>query len=141
MDELKVTQDGLEKSLASLKATLAEKKKTLMEKDRDLEKTKAEKAALEAYLVKIKPGCDFIIENLDLRVSNRATEKEALEAAKGHLMGSPAYKEAMEVAHNESLHDCLGICAPNEDHVDCKACLADVTVPGYCAGHPTTEGC
>lgn len=28
-----------------------------------------------------------------------------------------------------------------KEHVECKACLAEVEVPGYCAGHPGTQGC
>jgi len=141
MTGLKDMQTGLEAMLAELKATIARKKKELMEKQKDLAKTEAEKAALEAYLVKIKPGCDFITEQMDLRMGNRAMEKQGLEDARTQLLESPVYKEYLTVAHNESLHDCLGVCAPNEEHVDCKACLADVSVPGYCAGHPGTTGC
>ena len=38
--------------------------------------------------------------------------------------------------------DCNADCsAENEEHVICKACRAGVTEPGYCAGHPDTEGC
>jgi len=141
MAQLKQTEGTLEGELAELKGTLARERKELLEKERDLEKTQAEKAALEAYLEKIKPGCDYIEKNHDLRMGYRATEKDALIIAKGHLEDSPVYKEAMAVAHNESLHDCLSICAPDETHVDCKACLADVTVPAYCAGHRSTKGC
>mmetsp|Transcript_134492 Transcript_134492/g.335511 ORF Transcript_134492/g.335511 Transcript_134492/m.335511 type:complete len:780 (-) Transcript_134492:40-2379(-) len=141
MTRLKGDQMDLEAALAQLKSTLAETQKNLIAKQKDLKKTEEEKAALEAYRLKIKPGCDFIKANLDGRMSSRATEKQALEDARDHLKGTPVFNEAMEVAHNESLHDCLDVCAPNELHVKCKACLADVTIPAFCAGHRSTFGC
>lgn len=91
--------------------------------------------------MEIKPGCDFISENLALRDTNRANEKLALENAVGLIKGTPAYTNAMAEAHEESLGDCKDICAANEAHAECKACLAKVSVPGYCAGHAGTPGC
>jgi len=133
-------------SLATLKESLATKTKTLLEKEKNHRATVAEKESLEAYLVKIEPGCDFITLNIGARKTNRQTEKDALTQAKTTLKGSPAFKEFLAEAHDESLGKCLEICrpkdeAPREDHVDCKACLVDTSVPGYCAGHPGTTGC
>ena len=51
--------------------------------------------AIENYLEKIKPGCDFITENFDLREENRATETTALEKAEGLIKDTPAYKDAV----------------------------------------------
>merc|ERR1719486_1385735 len=102
-----------------------------------------EKAAIEAYLLKIKPGCDFITTNIEERTSNREQETDALNNAIELIKGTPAYMTAVAEAHNETLsgEGCLEKCASNEEHVICKACRAEVTVPGYCAGHADTEGC
>merc|ERR1719183_1893032 len=79
------------------------------------------KAAIEAYLDKIKPGCDFIAANFDLRETNRATEKEAMENAIKLIKGTPAYQTAVAEAHVESLGDCDGTCKEHgESHVECK---------------------
>jgi len=141
MGGLKDEQDTLEQSLATLKETLAEKEQELLEKKADLEKTEAQEKALEAYLLEIKPGCDFITANFDLRESHRATEKESLEEAITLIQGTPAYQAAVSAAHVESQGDCAATCEGAEENVKCKACLAKVTVPGYCAGHPGTAGC
>merc|ERR1740121_3367352 len=142
MKSLTDEEARLRKELADLQEKLAEAEKELLEKQKDLKVTIAEKEAIEAYLLKIKPGCDFIEDNIGLRRTNRKTETGALESARDFLEGSPAYLTAVAEAHNESLADCLTICTEGpEDHVDCKACLAHVSVPGYCAGHPGTTGC
>mmetsp|Transcript_22973 Transcript_22973/g.53011 ORF Transcript_22973/g.53011 Transcript_22973/m.53011 type:complete len:83 (+) Transcript_22973:1-249(+) len=80
--------------------------------------------------------------NIDKRDQHRATEKQSLETAVTKIKATPAYQDAMAAAHTESLGDCADVCkAQGEDHVECKACLAKVTVPGYCAGHAGTVGC
>jgi len=71
----------------------------------------------------------------------RDEETQALTNAKDLIMDTPVYKTAVLVAHNETLGECADICHNNEEHVDCKACLAGVSVPGYCAGHQNTTGC
>ena len=141
MTALKTEQAELEKSLADLQLLLAEKEKELLEKHEELQQTEADKLAIEVYLEKIKPGCDFITSNFDLRESNRAKEKAALERATGLLQGTPAYKAAVVATEEEAMGDCKETCVGREGHVECKACLAKVTVPGYCAGHEGTEGC
>lgn len=141
MTDLKTQEAEKEESLADLRATLAEKEKDLFQKKQDLEATQKDVASIEAYLLKIKSGCDFIVENIETRKSNRASETSALEQAQELLKGSPAYQTFEAQAHNETMGDCLGKCTGNEEHVDCKACLAGTSVPGYCAGHPGTAGC
>lgn len=141
MADLKKEEASLLKNLADLKLDLAKNEKDLLAKKEDLKATEKEKAAIEAYLLKIKPGCDFITDNLDTRNSNRADEKGALENAVTLLKESPAYIEAESAAHIESLGDCKDDCADSEEDVKCKACLAHVTIPAYCAGHPGTTGC
>jgi len=141
MTKLKEEQKKLEESLAQLKVDLAEAEEELLGKKAELKATVAEKEAIEAYLLKIKPGCDFITENIDTRKANRKDEEEALKGAVKLLKDSPAYQTWVAEDHNETLGDCLSICAPDEEDVKCKACLAKVSIPGYCAGHPGTKGC
>merc|ERR1719428_1941030 len=91
---------------------------------------------------KIKPGCDYIETNHADREAGRKKEKEALEKATELIKGTPAYKAAVAAAEQEALGDCKDICnEAGRKHAKCEACLADVSVPGYCAGHAGTEGC
>jgi len=141
MEKLKKEEKELEENLAKLKVELAEAEEMLLSKQSEHKATVAEKEAIEAYLLKIKPGCDFITENIDVRKQNRKDEEEALQGAVKLLKESPAYQTWVAEDHNETLGDCLSICAPDEEDVKCKACLAKVSIPGYCAGHPGTKGC
>merc|ERR1740116_471725 len=142
MTKLKGEERKLQKSLAKLKRTLAEKRAELLESQKSLKETIAVKEAAEAYLLKIKPGCDFITENYDKREKHRAAESKALKKAAELLKGTPAYKAAESESELESLGSCKDICVDEgRGHAKCKACLSDVTVPGYCAGHPDTDGC
>jgi len=141
MGNLKQEEEEAQKTLVELKSTLAEKEKTLTAKEAELKDTVEDKEAIEKYLLKIKPGCDFITENFDLRETNRATETGALENAQDLLKDTPAYKAAEAEAHTASFGECEEPCTENEEHVKCKACMAETTIPGYCAGHSDTEGC
>jgi DNA repair exonuclease SbcCD ATPase subunit len=139
---LKEEEVKLKESIANLKETLSEKEKELMDAENLLKKTEEEKAAIEAYLLSIKPGCDFMEDNFDLRETRRASETSALEEASTLLKDSPAYKSWESADHLESLGACKDKCVEaGEENVVCKACLAKVEVPGYCAGHPDTQGC
>lgn len=140
MSSLKQQETSQQKSLASLQKELADSEKELLEKHEDLANTKAAKKSIEDYLLKIKPGCDFITENYDIRESHRIVEKTSLENAIELIKGTPAYTAATAEAHMESLGECKDKCADEED-VTCKACLAKTSVAGYCAGHPDTTGC
>lgn len=141
MTQLKEEEATLQELLARLQKELAEAEQTHLEKVEDKKNTVADKEAIEAYLLKIKPGCDFITAEFDTRTDNRKTEAAALEKATELLKATPAYQTAMANSHDESLGDCLDKCKGAEDHVQCKACLAKTSVPGYCAGHAGTEGC
>jgi hypothetical protein len=141
MTKLKKEEADSEKRLAKLQETLAEKEEQLLAAKEDLKATVADKEAIEAYLLKIKPGCDFITENYELRTKNRLIEKEALEKAASLIKGTPAYKAAVNEATVESYGKCKEPCVADVEDVTCKACMADVTIPGYCAGHPDTKGC
>jgi len=129
-------------SLATTKEQLAEKELALMQKEKALAATQKEKAALEDYLKQIKPGCDFITTHIVARKSARAAESASLSTARDLIKQTPAYLAVVGEEHESSLGECLPTCKEHgEEHVKCKACLADVTVPGYCAGHPSAEGC
>merc|ERR1719327_1655146 len=142
MAQLLDSQMELQNHLGKLKEDLAQKEKELLQAQNDLKETEADKAAIEKYLLSIKAGCDFMEENFDLREKSRAAETDALNKAIDLLKGTPAYKTAMADAHQESLGDCKDTCNDaGEEHVKCKACLAKVEIPGYCAGHPDTPGC
>merc|ERR1712137_1359087 len=66
-------------------------------------------------------------------------ETEAEKKATELLKGTPAYQAAVAAQDLEDLGDCKEICTENpREHVKCKACLAKVEIPGYCAGHPDT---
>jgi len=141
MTDLKSEEADLEETLATLHETLAAKVEELFQKKEEHKVTTEEKEAIEEYLLKIKPGCDFITENFDERETNRATETTAMEKAIELIKDTPAYKTAEAEKHVEGFGDCKDKCVDNEEHVDCKACMADTTIPGYCAGHAGTEGC
>jgi len=142
MDTLKKEQRKLQKSLTKFLKTLSEKKEALIEAELQMKKTTAIKDKAEAYLLKIKPGCDFITKNFDKREKHRAAESAALKKSAKILKNSAVYKEAVAKASRESLGSCRDICTESgKSHVKCKACLEDVSIPGYCAGHPDTKGC
>merc|ERR1719265_3111890 len=127
-------------TIADLNENLASTEKTLEETQIDLEKTSNEKVALEKYLLKIKPGCDFITENIDTRKDNRKAETDALNTAKDKLTGTPAYKSAAAAAEKVMLGKCADSCS-DKSSVECKACVAGTSVTGYCAAHAGTAGC
>merc|ERR1719454_2617688 len=92
MTGLKKQEADDEKKLAKLQDDLADKEEKLLKAEEDLKKTTEDKEAIEAYLLKIKPGCDFITTNFELREKNRKIETDALEKAVKLIKGTPAYK-------------------------------------------------
>jgi len=140
MTSLKDDEANFEKTIADLQEQLASAEEELVNKKKEHKATTKDKEAIEAYLLKIKPGCDFITTNFDEREDNRATETTALKKAQTLIKDTPVYKTAVAKARVEGFGDCT-TCEDAEDHVDCKACMAKVTVPGYCAGHQGTPGC
>jgi len=141
MTALKSSQATLEKNLGKLQEDLATAEQDLLEAKEDNKATTAERDALVDYLKKIKPGCDFITSNFGTREANRATEKNALTKAIRLIKATPAYKTAVNSATVESYGDCKAPCTDDKSGVECKACMADVTIPAYCAGHKGTRGC
>jgi len=135
-------QRELEETISSLEGQKAEDEATKLAKSQELEKTTKDRDMILAYLDQIRPGCDFIQKNIDTRKAQREAESTALKDAKELLKGTPAFSAAVHKADQEALGACKDTCNENgEDHVECKACLADTSVPGFCAGHPGTAGC
>jgi len=140
MNDLKTQEAACLETIADLTENLASTEKTLEETQIDLEKTTKEKVALEKYLLKIKPGCDFITENIDTRKDNRAAETSALNTAKDKLMGTPAYKSAAAAVEKVMLGKCADSCS-DKTSIKCKACIAGTSETGYCAAHAGEAGC
>jgi hypothetical protein len=141
MTSLKQQESASQEKLAELHANLATAEKNLVEKKKDLKNTEIAKAKIEDYLASIKSGCDFITTHYDERETNRATEVAALDKAVKLIKATPAFIAAEQAAKEESYGKCKAHCVADEPGAECQACLAGVTVPGYCAGHPTTPGC
>jgi len=141
MAALKQEQTDTQAALTNKNMELADSLLELQQKGEDKAKTEQEKVAIERYLERIKPGCDFIVENFATREANRATEAAALDQAVTLLKESPTYASAKAKEQERAQGECAGVCKVSQDQVDCKACLAKVSVPGYCAGHPSTAGC
>jgi len=140
MNDLKTQEAACLETIADLNENLASTEKTLEETQIDLEKTTKEKVAIEKYLLKIKPGCDFITENIDTRKDNRAAETSALNTAKDKLMGTPAYKSAAAAVEKVMLGKCADSCS-DKTSIKCKACIAGTSETGYCAAHAGEAGC
>jgi len=141
MQTLKDEQAELEQNVAEMTLLMAEKKKSIEEAREDLTVTEKALKEVERYLLKIKPGCDFAVDNYDKREENRGKEKKALEGAVEKLKGTPAFKKAELEAEQESWGACKETCMEDKAHAKCKACLAGVSVPGYCVTHKDTPGC
>merc|ERR1719159_1353112 len=141
MSELKTQEKNLMDSIASLEQEIADKEQEIETTHVDREKTELELKETERYIEKIKPGCDFITENIGMRKDNRLAEKEALNGAVDALKGTPLYKEAAAEAEAEALGECAEKCVGKKEEVACKACLAGTSVTGYCAAHKDDAGC
>lgn len=141
MAQLVEQEEDLEKSLAKTRKELADAEKNLVMKREELEKTEREKIAINQYLEQIKPGCDFVTDNFADREKYRGEEEAALDKAVTLLEGSPAFAAAKAADKEESFGKCKETCLKDEANVDCKACLAGTSIPGFCAGHPDTTGC
>merc|ERR1719453_903330 len=111
MNDLKTQEAACLETIADLTENIASTEKTLKETQIDLEKTTKEKKAVESYLLKIKPGCDFITENIDARKDARSKETDALGTAKDKLKGTPAYKSAAAAAEKLMLGKCADSCS------------------------------
>jgi len=142
MATLKKEQSTLQKAFVKFQKTLSEKKLALMDTQEEMKKTAAVKEKAEAYLLEIKPGCDFITDNFDKREKHREVESSALKKAATLVRNTALYKASEAEKELASQGSCRDACTNSgTEHVKCKACLSDVSIPGYCAGHPDTMGC
>lgn len=141
MKKLKKEEADMAKSLVKLKKDLTEAEKELLEKKSDLKDTTAAKEAIEKYIIKIKPGCDFITENFDLREENRNTETKALDKAKGLIKDTPTYKNAVAKEKELANGKCKSECKMDTTSLDCKVCMSGSKKADYCKANPGTPGC
>jgi len=93
-DSMKALTDdeaSLKDAISQTTKDIAETRKEMDEAE-GLKKDASEaKANIEAYLLDIKPGCDFIMTNFDKREEHRVAESEALTGAVSKIKGTPAY--------------------------------------------------
>lgn len=128
-------------TIADLEEQLTAKEEAHAERTEDHKKVSDEKTEVERYLRSIKGKCDFITDNFDKRVSNRAAETSSLVNAKEELYSTPAYKLAKAEEEREALGKCADKCVGQLEDPNCKACQENVSVVGYCATHPDQAGC
>jgi len=141
MTDLKDQEKQLQETIVDLEEEIAEKENDIEVAHVDREATELELKETERYIEKIKPGCDFITENIEMRKESRTAETEALNGAMDALKGTPSYKEAAAEAEAEALGECAEKCVGKKEDVACKACLAGTSVTGYCAAHKDHAGC
>merc|ERR1719169_203729 len=143
MTDLKRDEDQYLETIATTEQTLAEKEKDRTELRMTHDATVKDKKAIEKYLLSIKPGCDFMDENLDARKDSRRAEKSALENSRRLMEDTPEYQSAAAEEERAALADCATVCLDeySKDHVMCKACVDKTTPSGYCGANPETPGC
>jgi len=143
-DSMKALTGGeasLQVTIVKLTKDLATKEKELLAKREDRSDTQKEVIDVKRYIAKMKPGCDFVLGKYASRKKSRAAERKALVGAQQKLKATSAFKAAQHQDHMRSLGKCKSLCVKDKAHVSCLACLADVSIPGYCAGHIGTKGC
>merc|ERR1719456_1902563 len=111
MSDLKTEEKEIQDAITDMKASIAQMEEDIETKHLDREQTEKEKRALERYLEKIKPGCDFIDENIDARKESRKGETDALKEAIKLLENTPAFKEAAAEDEKQALGECAVKCS------------------------------
>lgn len=81
-----IKQQGSKKT--ALEEIIAAQRQESTELGGDIDNDKSEVKAEQDYKVKIKPDCDFIINEFSKRADRRAAESEALTDAKAMLLGA-----------------------------------------------------
>jgi len=145
MERLTDEQNTFLDTIAETEATLAAKEKLREEKIVNHGETEKDKKAAERYLKSIKPGCDFMDENLDSRKETRRSEKSSLQEAIDEMAATPQYAQ---LANQDQLaaweeKGCKDVCVDKGgDHVNCISCNEGSSPAGYCASHGgETRGC
>jgi hypothetical protein len=98
MKTLTEAETGSQESIVKLNEDLATKEKELNAKIQDQTSTEREQIAIERYIAKMKPGCDFVLEKYSDRKAARIAEKAALVDATKKLKGSPSFQSATQKA-------------------------------------------
>jgi len=137
----------LEKNTLASKATstedLADATLKRMQALANLKAQQEELKATQDLMAKNLPGCTFVKD--PARLEARTKDSRNIAAAEAELKDTDVYKAAVK----ESLHASYGKCRAkcisggivDDAKVSCKACQADTTEVGYCAGHASTPGC
>jgi len=144
MKELTDSEEDYKESIIKFNKELTSAEKTLENKYEEQTNVEKEKISVERYIEKINgkgSGCEFILGKYDERKTLRGKEKEALEGAKTKLKGTPAFTSAQQAAKEKGFGKCKEDCNADEAGAKCKACMAGISVPGYCAGHAGAAGC
>merc|ERR1719214_75376 len=76
MTDLKDQEKSLQETIVDLEEEIAEKENDIEVNHVAREKTELELKETERYIEKIKPGCDFITENIEMRKDSRKAETE-----------------------------------------------------------------
>jgi len=133
-------------TLASKASSTAELADATLKRMQALANLKAQQDELMAtinLMAKNLPGCTFVKD--PARLAARTKDSRNIAAAEAQIKDTDVYKAAVK----ESLHASYGKCREkcisggivDDAKVSCKACQADTTEVGYCAGHASTPGC
>merc|ERR1719235_758105 len=109
MAELKSEEQNILDSITDLEDEIADKENNIEESHKEREATELEQKNTERYIEEIKPGCDFIDENIETRKENRAAEMKSLNGALEAMEGTPAYKEAKAEEERQLYGTCVDL--------------------------------
>jgi len=157
MTDLKTEETELLETIAQTEKDLAEQEQALAMKNAEHAAESKEKKAVEDYLLSIKPGCDFMAENIDARKDSRRAEKSALTDSKKLMEGTPEYQADMAAEEASAVsEECKDTCYGDQyeealrdkdlndrllAQAECVACREGTSVAGLCSANPDTPGC
>merc|ERR1719335_471461 len=79
---------AMKAKIASMEVDIADTTSLVADKQETYDDKKAQHDAVDAYLLSIKPECDWMDENFDLRKTAREDEIQGLDDAKAKLAGA-----------------------------------------------------
>merc|ERR1719313_155347 len=79
---------AMKAKIASMEVDIADTTSLVADKQETWDDKKAQHDAVDSYLLSIKPECDWMDENFDLRKEARESEIEGLDDAKAKLAGA-----------------------------------------------------
>merc|ERR1719359_599630 len=110
MTGAKADENELLETIAKIEENLAAKEKERVLKTMNKNADEKERKAAEDYLASIKPGCDFMDQNIDARKDSRRAEKSALTDSLRLMENTPEYKTAAAAEEAEALGECATPC-------------------------------